>query len=330
MIIKEPVCYDFSHWRTISNFANLDPFPFLVFTKATEGNYQQDSTFIQYFRGMRDNGIHRGAYHFYRNLIDPVVQGRYFCDFVRPHITANDILVLDVEEGGEVASRLKKCLETIQAQFPDNLLMIYSRANILNRIVMTTAEKAFFRQIKIWTAGYPLNPDNFNSPPADYIPDQDRYGEVWTWQYTESGQIGGVLEGSGDCNWLHPSLIQYLGGVVIPPPSGATMKKGILNATTNVLNVRTGIGTSFPIATTLNKINGVSDEAYGELDTASNWLHIQWIIRANGTRVDVDGWCSATYLILTDYTLPTNLPTLNVSLKAAGYPDLNIEWTPNG
>lgn len=240
MIIKLPFVLDVSHWRDVPNFAAVSPRPFLVITKATEGNWYQDPTFVPYFRDLQQDGIHRGAYHFNRKSIGGLFQAQYFCNFIRPHITSNDILALDVEEGGESAAQLQAWFTEVIRQFPANhdngLVMIYSRKNILegiptflqpfarffvthplNAIPMTTEQRAFFRQIPIWTAGYPSNPDSYSSVPSFYIPDQTKWGAVEIWQYTDRGVVAGIAD-PVDCNWIAPALVARLGGVVTPPP----------------------------------------------------------------------------------------------------------------
>jgi len=215
MNIKIPAVYDIAgSYETVADWSALDPFPVLVIHKATEGNYYQDSKCKSSLAGMAANGIARGVYHFFRKAISSNTQAQYFCDFIRGSITKNDLLVLDVEEGGETASQLWGWTVYVQSQFPSNQIMIYSRANVLNLIPMTNSQKDYFKQIPIWTAGYPANPDLYAAPPADYIPDQTRWGVVWLWQYSDKGIVTGVT-GAVDVNWISPVLLALIGS---PPP----------------------------------------------------------------------------------------------------------------
>lgn len=219
MIIKTPVCYDTSHWRTVPNFAEVTPRPFLVITKATEGETYVDPTFVPYFLDLAQDGIHRGAFHFHRKTSNPVTQARHFCNTVRPYLINKDLVILDVEEGGESAAALVAWFEIVMADFPDNLPVIYSRKNILDPIPMNAAQRAFFRQyIKTWTAGYPYFPDLYNEPPASYIPDQTKYGPVIVWQYTDRAPVAGIEPPRVDANWLSPLLVALLGGTPTPNP----------------------------------------------------------------------------------------------------------------
>lgn len=53
-IIRIPPIYDISHWVEIADFRALDPFPYLVLTKATEGTGYLDPTYESYAEGIRD------------------------------------------------------------------------------------------------------------------------------------------------------------------------------------------------------------------------------------------------------------------------------------
>ncbi len=226
MNIKTPPCYDTSHWRTVPDFALVSPRPLLVLTKATEALSYTDPTFVKYFADLKQDSIHRGAFHFHRKAFDPTQQAKYFCDTIAPHLIPKDILAWDVEEGGEQASQLMTSLKYVEARFPNHLLMIYSRKNILDAIVMTQAQKDYFKHIPIWTAGYPLFPDLYSTPPSSYIPDQTKYGPVWLWQYTDKGQVTGVVEVNTDCNWISPVLIALLGEPPTLPDTITTPRVG--------------------------------------------------------------------------------------------------------
>jgi len=145
VIIKPPPVYDTSHWKIVPDFALVNPRPFLVLTKATESLSYVDDTFVRYFADLKQDGIHRGAYHFFRKAFDATQQARHFCDTVRPHLMPKDILVLDVEEGGETAAQLMAFCQYVEAQFPNHLFMIYSRKNILDAVIMTAAQKEYFK-----------------------------------------------------------------------------------------------------------------------------------------------------------------------------------------
>jgi lysozyme len=222
--IKLPAAYDIAgSYESVPVWSALNPKPLIVFHKATEGNYYRDAKLAANFAGMKANGIKRGAYHFFITSIPADAQARYFCDYIAPIIEVGDWLVLDAEDTGLTAAPLKVCLDIIKVRFPKNPLMIYSRKNLLDPIPMTEAQKAYFKQIPVWTAGYPSNPDLYNSPPTGqygYVPDQTKWGKVYVWQYSENGIVKGI-NGEVDLDWLAPEFIALL-GAPLPPADVVT------------------------------------------------------------------------------------------------------------
>jgi len=214
MQIKIPAAYDTSHWQTVPDFALIEPRPALVITKATEADNFTDSTFLKYFADLKQDGILRGAYHFHRKFTNPITQAEHFVKTISPVLETKDILALDIEEGGETAAQIIAWLDYVQAQF-SNLMLIYSRKNILDPIPMTESQKTRLKQIPIWTAGYPWFPDLFSVVPAGYIPDQTKWGPVYLWQYGKQ-----ILPGAGetDVNWISPAFYQIL--FPPTPPTG--------------------------------------------------------------------------------------------------------------
>jgi lysozyme len=211
MILKQPLAVDISHWKTVNDFAAISPRPVLIITKATEHVSYTDPTFVKYFTLMKTAGYKRGAFHFFRRFYNATEQARHFCDTIRPYVLDDDILVLDFEEGGETAAQLIAFLGYVRAQFPRNLIMNYSRQNLMNAIPMTAAQADVLRQYPVWVAGYPANPDQYSSVPYFYKPNGN-WGEVWLWQYTSSGVVSGI-SGDVDCNWMRADLIAKIGEI---------------------------------------------------------------------------------------------------------------------
>ena len=217
MQIKQPPIYDVSHWEEIPDFTKVSPRPVLFITKATEGITYKDDKFIRFFGGMKQIGVLRGAYHFFRQAYNSVAQAKFFLGFVGQFITYKDLLILDVEEGGETAPMLQDWLEYVRTERPNNQIIIYSRKNILDSILMTSTQRAYFKTFSIWTAGYPYFPDQYSTPPASYIPDQTRFGPVVLWQYSDKGIVSGI-QGYVDVNWIDPVFLEKMNGLPDPPP----------------------------------------------------------------------------------------------------------------
>lgn len=226
--IKVPIVYDTSHYNgDIADFAAVNPRPFLWITKASEGVSLRDDQFPKYFPGMASIGVKRGAYHFHRKALNAITQANFYCNVVAPFLTKDDLIILDVEEGGESAAQLILWFKTVQAIYPDNILVIYSRKNILDAIGMTAEQAKFFKENVItWSAGYPFFPNDFTEIPAGYIPDTSKYGPCWLWQYYDQGIVEGI-NGGVDLNWIHPAFYILLNenGTVEPPPIGEPMAK---------------------------------------------------------------------------------------------------------
>ena len=272
MNIKSPPVYDVSAWKEILDFTLVNPRPLLFITKATEGASFVDSKFVRFFQGMASIGVARGVYHFHRKAYDAVRQANHFINTIRGHITDKDLLILDVEEGGESALQLKTWLDTVRAAFPRNRLLIYSAKWILDSIPMTAAQKTYFKQIDIWIAGYPYLPDLW-SYPTGYIPDQTKWGKVVLWQYSDKGVVSGV-QGSVDLNWIDPvfaATIETLPPITTPPVvTPPTGESNMLTCTTTA-QVKVFI-----------KPNGAQDGSrvigagvtFNAFSQEGDWLHI--------------------------------------------------------
>jgi len=251
-MIKLPAAYDISRYEVVPDFTALNPRPKLIITKATEGTGWTDPTFADYFPAIKAGGIARGAYHFHRKAYPPATQAAHFINIVQSAgIAPGDFVILDVEEGGESASMLRTWCETVMAALPQCKLMIYSRKNLLDpiafllpnmfkptfSITMSETDREFFTQIPVWTAGYPANPDDFDSVPAGYIPDQTKWGPVWLWQYSDKGIVEGI-EGGVDLNWMSPEILAYIGEPTQPPQESNEMYNFV--STTNQMSLRNG------------------------------------------------------------------------------------------
>jgi GH25 family lysozyme M1 (1,4-beta-N-acetylmuramidase) len=224
--IKVPPVYDVSHWKEIPDFKLVNPRPVLFITKATEAHpgtayNHTDDKFIRFATGMMQIGCIRGFFHFNRKDCDATKQAEHFIDIIsQTDILSTDLLILDFEEplsileNGLMSSRLWAWFERVKHAFPKNLLMLYSRKNILDPIVMTNAEKEYFKKIPTWTAGYPFLPDLYSVIPSAYTPDQSKWGAPGLWQYSDKGIVEGI-QGSVDLNLITPFFLNAIGNNII-------------------------------------------------------------------------------------------------------------------
>lgn len=214
--VKTPAFYDISHWKIVTDWEEIFPHPILMGTKATQGTSYRDPTFIEYFTNIKNIvKCRRLAYHYFEKTMNPVSQADWFISYVGPYITDDDILCLDFEQGGETASMLWAWMDRVHTLKPNNLIIIYSRKNLADPIVMNSSEKEFFKSYPFWTAGYPTDPSQYTTTPTMYIPDQAKWGPVWAWQYTDQGPVEGIENGC-DCNLVEPDFVQWLGAGEIP------------------------------------------------------------------------------------------------------------------
>jgi lysozyme len=317
MILKSPLCVDTSHWKIVPDFALVSPRPALVITKATEHVTFVDPTFIRYYTDILSDGIKRGCFHFFRKFYDAIAQARHFCETIKPYVLDDDVLVLDFEEGGETATQLIVFLKYVRMSYPRNLIVNYSRKNLFDAVPATETQKEELRKYPTWTAGYPDDPDPYNNVPSFYVPDPTKWGPVWLWQYTSHGTVTGI-DGSVDCNWMHPDLIARL-GVSQPPTEGETMAQIIRGtALGNVTRRQTAGGAGFVPARYL--VTGDRIEADRH---EYQWLHLTKI---NDAAVSGDEWVSAGTLqqyiswqlvdVPTEPEPPTDPDTVSVDIEA--------------
>ena len=317
MIIKQPPAYDVSHWKVIPDFTALDPKPVIVITKATEGKAGVDSKFTTYYPAIRAAGYARGCFHFHRKAAYstsvPYSQAEHFCETIKPYVTDGDILVLDLEEGGETARMMIDWFTYVQLRYPNNQMMLYSRKNLLDAIPMNQAEREFMKLIPTWPAGYPLDPDQYDSIPSFYIPDPTRYGPPWLWQYTAKGKVKGIYGnvdmtylGDVDCNWIASALLERINQ---SPPEEQPMDQYV-TGTANPgagysLNVRSGPSTSNAIIGSL---------PHGAAFTG--WLSNGWI------KIDYQGQTGYIMASWTNYTVseppvPGEKPAIEITYDPA-------------
>ena len=161
----------------------------------------------------------------------------------------------------------------------------------------------YLKQKPLWLAWYSSASDVKVPPP---------WTELTHWQYgtpkVDWGQVSTEIDMNKHNGTRADFEARYLEGttpVPTPPPANGLIKEGTLTPSTASLRVRSGPAITFP------QIAGVlkGDKVYGVLDVDSGWLKIQWIVRTNGTRQDIDGWCTGNkrYITLVDFS--TNPPS---------------------
>ena len=162
-----------------------------------------------------------------------------------------------------------------------------------NNALIAGEDLSYFYARPLWQAWYTSNPANVLIAGA--------WSRMMIWQdgTPAIGPAVGVESPTIDHNQWNDeyNFAAEWDAVEVPPTNGGTMITGTIKAGV-VLNVRNA-PTTGAVITTLN----AGDKVYGDIDPASGWFKIQYIIRLSGTRQDFNpaAFCSAS---ATYYTGP--------------------------
>jgi GH25 family lysozyme M1 (1,4-beta-N-acetylmuramidase) len=198
------------NWRAVgADDRNIS----FAFCKATEGTTFQAKSFQANWRGVKELGLVRGAYHFFRMTSAPLDQARNFLDTVKPQ--RGDLLALDVErnDGKSAASVLdgaEKWVAEVRSKAPDNRLLLYS--GHFWRDVLGNPSDNF--GLKLWLPAY-VEEDRLPS-----LTPRAWQREGWLiWQYTDSGRIDGIGTNVdvNRCKLSELELRKWAGDVTIEP-----------------------------------------------------------------------------------------------------------------
>ena len=149
------------------------------FIKATEGIGNTDPYFKRNWKKTKDNGITRGAYHFFIGSKDGRMQAENFIDKVE--LEAGDMPpVLDAEQlNGASASQLrieiKKWLDIVENHYHVKPI-IYTNVDFYNKNLGSE-----FDSYPLWVAHY-------------YQAEQPRINRGWIfWQHSDIGRVNGIV-----------------------------------------------------------------------------------------------------------------------------------------
>lgn len=173
-----------------------------VFVKATEGIELSDSLFSKNWDGLRDIGVHRGAYHFFRASAPTEEQALNFIRNVPleegdlPPVL--DVEILDGVSKPEMLARMQKWLFMVEIAYGVKPI-IYTNQKFYNANL-----SGYFPDYKLWIARY-----NSREPRlAD--------GKRWSfWQYRDSGRIAGI-QGKVDMN-VYRGTLEELNMLCVQP-----------------------------------------------------------------------------------------------------------------
>jgi lysozyme len=168
--------------------------------KATEGVYYQDPTFAHNWTSTKYRGLIRGSYHFLRPEYDGAVQADYHHAYVRAngHFEVGDFCMIDLEvTDGRSAMQVITCAE----RFANRILtttncgvFLYTYPDFWNN-QLGAPESTTLGRCPLVVASY--------GAPAPVLSNWPSGPAIW--QYSESGQVVGIV---GNCD-----LDRFLGTV---------------------------------------------------------------------------------------------------------------------
>ncbi len=213
MNIKQPMVLDTAYCNEGTDWHLCRDMVAAVLCKATEGALTKDVEFASSWRQLGELGIPRAAYHFYRGYRLPESQADNFYEQVMANggLRPGDKIALDTEEEDMDITRLLKTAQAIQQKF-DLWPILYSRKSLLDELdfsKLDAGQKADLLRMPVWIAGYPDNPDVYESVPGFYVPNQTRFGRVVIWQYAGDVPDHGIpgVTGALDFNWIDPAFL---------------------------------------------------------------------------------------------------------------------------
>ncbi|MEO1372760.1 MAG: glycoside hydrolase family 25 protein [Cyanobacteria bacterium J06635_10] len=180
-----------------------------AFVKATEGGTYEDKVFPSNWKHMKEAGIIRGAYHFFRPLKDAKLQAENFLAQIGNTLEIGDLPpVVDVEHYPDKVAREWQQLSLNQRiECVREWLEIVERATGVKPIIYTSPSfwKEYMNNLPVLTQ-YPLWLAHYTTKEQPNVPANNWGGNGWTfWQYTENGTVAGIT-GKVDRNRFNGSF----------------------------------------------------------------------------------------------------------------------------
>ena len=155
------------NWKLVKESKEVD----FVYVKASEDLALRgpDVSFEYNWKSLQEEGIPRGAYHFYRSSVDPVKQAEAFYSIVKELLTEDMPPVIDVEVPPpaeqttiEYAENVKKFIGKAEELFKRKVV-VYTGGPIFNSSTKGASQDVldFISDRDLWLAAYVTNPDKF-------------------------------------------------------------------------------------------------------------------------------------------------------------------------
>ena len=186
---------DVSHYQSIINWDTVATQGIhFAFVKATEGKSLRDTTFCSNWDNMKRVGIKRGAYHFFRPTVSPILQAQNFTHLVELQLgdlpPVLDVEVLDGVSKDELIEGIKTWIRLVEVKYYVRPIL-YTNLKFYNRYLV-----GHFNDYPLWIARY-----NVREP-------QLACGTAWKfWQYGNQGRLRGI-NGNVDFNVFSGSSLE--------------------------------------------------------------------------------------------------------------------------
>ncbi len=207
---------DVSHFQNQINWRKVQQVKVsFAFVKATEGLTITDPMFHLNWESAREQGILRGAYHFFRPQLDAEKQARYFLDLLDDDPgelpPALDLEVLGNLAPDEVISRARQWMKIVEKECRCKPVLYTGSSFFRTTLKNSTA----FASNPLWIAHYTIGP-------RPLVPSA---WPQWTfWQFSQQGKVVGI-NGNVDLNAFNGSMPE-LSALCMRKP--APMKIGAL------------------------------------------------------------------------------------------------------
>jgi lysozyme len=192
---------DVSHWQAQIDWQKVSTAgKRFAFIKATERNNFIDDQFELNWAQAKAAGLVRGAYHFFRPLVDAAEQADLALSIV--HLEEGDLpLALDLETGGNIkASTMIQRVEVWVKRVEDRTghkPILYSNPSWLNTYFQISAGGP-----PLWAYDHMLWLANYVDPGVTQPLIMPTGWKKWTfWQHSATGSVDGI-QGNVDLDWF--------------------------------------------------------------------------------------------------------------------------------
>jgi lysozyme len=189
---------DVSHYQGTINWANVHAAGIgFAFMKATENVDFVDPTYATNWAAAGQNGVVRGAYHFFRPAVDAVAQADYFLQHAGAPAAGDLPLTLDLEVtdglgGAAVAQAALAFLARVEEQ-TGRTPIVYTSPSFFTS---TLGSPSGFERYVLWIANWGVTCPNVPAP---------AWNDWVFWQDADNGTVNGI-PGAVDTDVFNGSL----------------------------------------------------------------------------------------------------------------------------